>query len=71
MVSLSVLTEKPLIVYNLLCSTEARRQLEERKALTATFLVCTTDVAQMVCMFYILYLKSSFLLFTNNKKKDV
>lgn len=58
---LSVLTgekKKSIIVYNLLCSTEAMRKLENSKAFTATIIVCITDVAQMMCMFYIyIYIK--------------
>lgn len=51
--SLSVLTgEKIADCLQLLCSTETRKS-EKSKAFTATFLVCITDVAQMMCMFYI------------------
>lgn len=41
-----------LIVYNL-CVPLKKKELEKSKAFTATFLVCITDVAQMMCMFYI------------------
>lgn len=47
-----------LIVYNFCVplkqkNKKTKRKLEKSKAFTATFLVCITDVAQMMCMFYI------------------
>lgn len=46
---------KMLIVYNFCVSLKQRENEEKKKsyASTATFLVCITDVAQMMCMFYI------------------
>lgn len=45
---------KVLIVYNF-CVSLKQWENEKKKsyAFTATFLVCITDVAQMMCMFYI------------------
>lgn len=44
------------IVYNFCVPLKEKENLKKKKskASTATFLVCITDVAQMMCMFYIL-----------------
>lgn len=44
---------KVLIVYNFCVSLKQENEKKKSYAFTATFLVCITDVAQMMCMFYI------------------
>lgn len=52
------------IVYNFCVPLKEKENLKKKsKASTATFLVCITDVAQMMCMFYILKKKFIFIIY--------